>query len=151
MNELEWIKAFLWSVCIFAAYYALEIYVFDGEFDIWALTLIPMGKEILWLGYKYVHILWRRKKRAFVVLKESKYEPFDFIWIVTSIVFIAYAEETMLKYAIPIAIVNLFLLFPVRKHQRYYFGKWDIENLTDWGQHIDIKDISSIEFETTTL
>jgi hypothetical protein len=151
MNELEWIRAFAWSICVFTAYYALEFYVLDGEFDIWTLTLFPMGREILWLGYKYFHILQKGQKKEFVVLKESKYKPVDFIWIVTSIAFIIYVKADVLEYAVPIAIANMFLLYLVKKNQQYYFGEWDILNLTEWDKNINVNDIRSIEFESNLL
>jgi hypothetical protein len=151
MNEFEWVRAFLWSVCFFGALYALEFYILDGKFDIWAITLIPMGKEILWMGYKYFHVLWKGKKKAFVRLKGVRFQPMDFIWIVTAVGFVAYVRQDMLQYVVPVAILNLFFIYVIKKNQQYYFGEWDIENLAAWDKNIDVMDIKYIEIEPTFL
>ena len=151
MDEIKLFKSILYVSFVFGTYVALEHYVFDGEFDIWAIAFIPIGKEVLSLGWKYYNIRKKRHEKGFISLKETKYKISDFVWIVFAFGFAAYIRLDLIYYILPLVILDFYLLYFVKKHQLYYFGEWSVEDLVDSDNNIAARNIISIDFQTNKL
>lgn len=145
------IGSVIWSAMVLVAFLLLNHYVFKSEISVWFFAFVPMGKEVLKLMWKYGNVLRKRNKKAFVELNFSNFQASDFSWIIVSFGFVAYVRIDLIYYLIPLAVVNLLLLYVVKKKQRYYFGEWDLENLSEENKNIDIFCIISIHFQPNRL
>ncbi len=151
MDEIKFLKSFVFSALGLGAYFALQYYVFDNdEIDVWAVAFIPLGREIFKLAWKYYQVWEKRNEQGLVTLKESRFEPSDIVWVVLMMIFVFYFRKDLILFLIPLAILNIYLLYMVKKNQRYHFGDWSIENLTD-GDDISARNITSIEYKSNRL
>lgn len=152
MNEIKFLKSLSFSALVLGAYFALQYYVFDDEeIDVWAIAFIPLGKEVISLVWKYYQIWEKRNEKSLVSLKLSKFEPSDIVWALVTLPFVMYFRIDLIKFFIPLVIVNFYLLYAVKKNQRYFFSVWTINDLVDSDKDINTRDIISIEIQSNKL
>jgi len=150
MRDLKLFNSLAYVAIGFAIFYGLYHYVFDEDFGFWAY-LAPVGSSILSLIAKYADILSFKKEKGFVVLKDSPFKFTDFNAVLLSAIIIFYVKDGFILWLSSLLLVDLILIYLIKKRQVYYFGDWSIKNLSSTGKNILMKDIVSIEILANSL
>lgn len=143
MNNLKVFESLLYLGIGFSVFYALHHYVFDdGDYGFFWF-LFPVGTSIFGLISEYYDIKTRKNKRDFIVLKDSPFVLRYFNGAILSAIIIFYIQDSFLYWLTPILLIDLILIYLIKRRQIYYFGDWSIKNLSRTGNNILIKEIQS--------
>ncbi|WP_349242386.1 hypothetical protein [Asprobacillus argus] len=143
MDEIKVFKNIVLIGLYFLGFYLLYNYVFDRSIDAWGLFIIPVGTSIFGLISKYVSIIEKRKEKGFVVLKRNGLDYNDFNGSILSILIILYLEHYLFYWLIPFLLIDLILIYTIKKSQIYYFDEWSIKDLCEQKNNIKRNDIRS--------
>lgn len=144
MRDLKLVSSLIYVTAGFAIFYGLYNYVFDKDFGFWAY-LFPVGSSIFHLIGKYADMASRKENKGFIILKDSPVKFPDFNGVFLSALIIFYVRENFLLWISPLLLVDLLLIYLIKKRQIYDFGELGIKNLSSTGKNIPMRDIVSIE------
>lgn len=145
MNEIKVFKSLLFLGLGFSVFYVLHHYVFKEDgFSLFGY-LFPVGTSIIQLIGDYSNIEKRKGKKGFVVLKDSPFELKSFNGAMLSMIIIFYIQDSFYYWLTPLLLINLILIYLIKRRQIYYFGDWSIKNLSGTRKNILIKEIQSFD------